>query len=1249
MRLQPMPRFRRSPLFLLAGLVLASACSSQVPTPQSQEDDQEITSGRCGVERWAVKTGTDSQAGQVNLTPQDATVTGLDVLPTPSSLPASGRIAPTELQAVRLTNVTLVQYKLENDGDYHLVLNQGGQTMIGEIPDPANCVGSGSPFAAAIAQARAALDAKYTVSGSFQNANIPVTITGVGFFDAKHGQTGVAPNAIELHPVLGICFGADCGGGTSTPDFSLAANPPSVASSSGAAASTTIAVTGAGGFSGNVALSASGLPAGASATFSAPSIAGGGSSTLTLTPGSAAPGSYTVTVAAVSGSLSHSTTVAWSIALGAQPDFSLSAFPLQVTSNGGAAATSTIALQPQNGFAGTVALTTTGAPSGAQVSLSATNVAGSGNVALTLAPGTAAAGTYSIDVRGTSGALAHDAQLSWTISGTGGGKSPPVAQIQLPAAGSTVSGTITVIASATGSNAIASIEIDLDGARLGIASKAQFSQAWDTTSVANGPHALTAIAIDSAGVTGTSSAISVTVNNAVGPPPTTQDLIVNGGFEMSLTGWTLGGAKLPIASTAHPHGGAHSMRLGATSSWEPNGDSYGFQEVSIPAASTSAVLNFWYYAASTDTVQYDWQEALILDGNGNVLQTIFHMADDSRTWTRQTVDLSAYAGQTVLVFFNCHGDGYIDPTTLWVDDVSLIVSAGTGGTATPPSTAITSPVANAVLSGTVSIAATASDAAGVTNVEFDVDGTLLANSTTAPYRASWDTTSAGNGAHTLTTRATDAAGLVGASAGVVVTVNNGGPPPPPDTTPPTIALTSPATGAIVSGSVAITAAATDNVGVTRVEFYIDNVLLSATSSSPYSASWNSSSASNATHTIGARAYDAAGNVGSATAVSVTVNNAGPGDTTPPTVSISTPANGATVSGTATIAASASDNVGVTRVEFYVDGTLLQTIAAAPYTAAWNTTTASNASHSLTAKAYDAAGNVGASAAVSVTVNNVVAGGIHTVFVILMENHNWSAIKGSSSAPYINNTLLAQGAHAENYLNPPGNHPSLPNYLWLEAGTNFGVANDSAPSVNHQGTTQHLVTLLQSANIPWKNYEEGITGTSCPLTTSGLYAPKHNAAVYFDDVTSNSSSSANCIAHVRPYSELSADLAAGRVAGYNFITPNLCDDMHNSSGCSSSDAVANGDTWLSQNVPQILNSAAYRNGGALFITWDESEGGDSPIGMIVLSPKAKAGYSNTVSYTHSSMLRTAQEIFQVSPMLGDAANATDLGDLFQSFP
>lgn len=282
--------------------------------------------------------------------------------------------------------------------------------------------------------------------------------------------------------------------------------------------------------------------------------------------------------------------------------------------------------------------------------------------------------------------------------------------------------------------------------------------------------------------------------------------------------------------------------------------------------------------------------------------------------------------------------------------------------------------------------------------------------------------------------------------------------------------------------------------------------------------------------------------------------------------------------------------------------------------------------------------------------------LRTVFLIVMENHNWSDIKQNSSAPYINQTLLPMASHTEHYYNPPGLHPSEPNYLWLEAGTNFGVTTDDDPAVNHQHSTQHLVTLLEQAGISWKSYQEDIDGTVCPLQSSGLYAPKHNPMVFFDDVTNtNDDSSSYCIAHVRPFSELASDLQNNTQPRYNFITPNLCNDMHNT--CSPlNDAVRQGDTWLAQQIPVILNSQAYQNGGVVFIAWDEGEGSagsetsDGPIGLILLSPDAKGGgYSNTIHYTHSSTLRTIQELFGVTPLLGDAANATNLSDLFQTFP
>jgi hypothetical protein len=305
---------RRNRLTALVTLALSLAACAQ-GIPGNETDNEPITTSGCGVERWSVKTGTDSLASQVNMTAQDTTIGSLVAMPVPAGLgPGSSRFAGTaETQLFRLSSVTLTQYKLENDSDYHLILVDGaGHSMIAEIPAP-SCV-SGGPWASRISAARAAFDAKFTVTGSFQSANIPVTVTGVGFFDLQHGQTGVAPNAIELHAVLSVCFpGSSVSGcSASTPDFSLGANPASVSGSG----TSVITVTGSGGFSGNVALSASGVPAGATASFSAASVAAGGTSTLSLNPGTATAGTYPITVTGTGGTITHTATVSWAIAGG---------------------------------------------------------------------------------------------------------------------------------------------------------------------------------------------------------------------------------------------------------------------------------------------------------------------------------------------------------------------------------------------------------------------------------------------------------------------------------------------------------------------------------------------------------------------------------------------------------------------------------------------------------------------------------------------------------------------------------------------------------------------------------------------------------------------------------------------------------------------------------------------------------------------------------------------------------------------
>ena len=360
--------------------------------------------------------------------------------------------------------------------------------------------------------------------------------------------------------------------------------------------------------------------------------------------------------------------------------------------------------------------------------------------------------------------------------------------------------------------------------------------------------------------------------------------------------------------------------------------------------------------------------------------------------------------------------------------------------------------------------------------------------------------------------------------------------------------------------------------------------------------------------------------------------------------------------------------------------------------------------------------------------------IKTVFVIAMENHNWTQpanqfsapiqqIFQNPNAPYINslvngtNIASRQVAYAASYHNVlataggynPHIHPSEPNYIWSEAGFNFNIFNDADPFVpqaagnqfNNLDNQLHLVRVLTDAGRTWRSYQEDIDLTTVaggltnvvlpqnqwtvPLTSfsgrfvSGVnqfngstqfnYAAKHNPQVFFTDSNGgNDPTPANPLSHnYAPLQQLFVDLANNMVADYNWITPNQYNDMHTGltggfMGLTGDAAnIRQGDNFLSIVVPVIMASRAYRNNGAIIIWWDESEAdaaSDNPddrthtIGEIVISPQAHPNvngvpFASPVFLTHSSDLRTMQEIFHVTgPLfLGDAVHADDLSSLF----
>jgi phosphatidylinositol-3-phosphatase len=254
-----------------------------------------------------------------------------------------------------------------------------------------------------------------------------------------------------------------------------------------------------------------------------------------------------------------------------------------------------------------------------------------------------------------------------------------------------------------------------------------------------------------------------------------------------------------------------------------------------------------------------------------------------------------------------------------------------------------------------------------------------------------------------------------------------------------------------------------------------------------------------------------------------------------------------------------------------------------------------------------------------------------VFVIVMENHSYAQIIGNTSqAPYINQ-LAGQHGLATNYF--AVTHPSLPNYLALIGGSTFGITTDcttcfvNAPNL----AADRLVPSGRS----WKGYMESMPST-CYLGSTSLYAQKHNPFVYFNDVRTTSQCN-----NIVPFTQLAGNLTStSTTPDYVWITPNLCNDMHD---CS----ISTGDTWLKNNVPTILNSPAYTSQNSLLlITWDEDDSSQSNhVPTIVIAKSVSAGFRSTTHYTHYSLLKTIEQAWGLAPLTANDTNASAMSDFF----
>jgi hypothetical protein len=242
---------------------------------------------------------------------------------------------------------------------------------------------------------------------------------------------------------------------------------------------------------------------------------------------------------------------------------------------------------------------------------------------------------------------------------------------------------------------------------------------------------------------------------------------------------------------------------------------------------------------------------------------------------------------------------------------------------------------------------------------------------------------------------------------------------------------------------------------------------------------------------------------------------------------------------------------------------------------------------------------------------------HVVWIVF-ENKSYSEIIGDSAAPYLN-SLAAKCGLATNYL--AVSHPSLPNYIALTSGGTQGITDDNPPSAHALG----VASIFSQLSSGWNAKNESMR-TNCQLSDSSPYAVRHNPAVYYTNIRTT------CSLQDTP-GGISANTR------FTFVTPNLCNDMHD---CS----VSTGDQWLAANLPGLLSSSTYAAGGtAIFVTWDEDDGSASNhVATLIISPYTPVGARSAAAFNHYGLLATTQSMLGLG-CLGSACSAGSMRGAF----
>lgn len=534
---------------------------------------------------------------------------------------------------------------------------------------------------------------------------------------------------------------------------------------------------------------------------------------------------------------------------------------------------------------------------------------------------------------------------------------PPQVTITSPTPGATLSGGVKLTVAATDDVGVDRVVYYLEEGGFAAETRAPFETTWITSFEPDGPYTLTAVAFDAAGNRSAPSSVQVTVHqygyakyDATLKVPVCHELTSKCDTNVLVEGRANLGPEKNTPNTLYS-----TCADGTLGTYKGTESIEGIQvrredgTLFAEGKKVRVAVDVWVYNSYTNLLDlYFAADAT------NPQWTHITTLQPSRYGAERLVTeytLPAGSLQALRAIFRDGGSRKTCATGSYDEADDVVFLVGQEEDSESPTVALTAPASGNVLRGSPSLNAVADDNFGVKKVEFYVGSTLYGTDTHGSYSVWWDTLSIPDGSYTLTAKAYDVAGHVVTSESATVVVDN---------TVPTVAFTSPQNGATLKGTVPLQASASDNHQLVKVEFYDGSTLLFSDTTAPYGLDWNTLNAVDGSRTLTATAYDAAGNTTSVTR-SVYVDN------TAPTVAITAPAPGSSVFLTTTISASASDNRAVTKVEFYDGTSLIGTDTSSPYSMGWSTLSVAKGSHTLTARAYDAAGHVTTSAGVTVQV------------------------------------------------------------------------------------------------------------------------------------------------------------------------------------------------------------------------------------------------------------------------------------------